>query len=61
MGIEKINELVIKAQYKQYRNIFINGIEYKFTVDMNVDDVIAHLEKYYDLTVFDRRNIKMLW
>lgn len=58
---EKIESICFLAQKGMNRNIVINGKEHKFTVDMDVEDVVRKLSSSYELTKSDTRDIKMIW
>lgn len=61
MKKEKINSIIFKAQKRNNRNIIINGIEYEFMSYMSVDFVISKLERDFELTQQDKKEIEMLW
>lgn len=61
MKKEKINSMIFKAQKRNNRNIIINGIEYEFMICMSVGFVISKLERDFELTQQDKKEIEMLW
>lgn len=57
----KVETIHLGLIYGDYQELFINGNKHSFNIYWSPMNVLEELERYYDFSYLDRKDLEVMW